>query len=658
MSLSVILVMNAIVLVSVLSFSNVLNKTSFTSDKKVQIYFGLLFGLTAILLMNLNWGSESGVFYDARTILYAVVPVLFSPITTLITVIVGIAYRVYQGGIGTVAGVITILGTVGIGFLMKYYVMKKIKLIQFYHILIYGFIVHLFMLLYHFALPTDIEFIFTRIKLISPVVLTLYPVAVVLSYYIVENNNERVINIQKLKFSEEKYRLIFDGVPNGILHFDLEGVIIDCNVQFSDIMHSSKEELIGLDMNTLPNKDMVKALEMAFKGETGYFYDYYTTFLSDVTLFLEVTFTPLYRNEVLIGGIGVVRDLTQINAVESELNKVTNYDNVTGFYNRKTYEENIINGKFNKLFPLDYALLSIDNFQFYIDTMGYEKSEYILRNVSDIIRKHFVNINHIYKISQNDFVIMMAPRSGFDIKKTINQIKEEVKLIKDLTPTLVLTSWFVKDINEANDLENMNDVLRMKISSIRKFSKSSINVNYINLLLASLFEKSEREKKHSERVSGISIGIGKALGFDEEELNLLRTTAILHDIGKINIDSYILEKPDMLTPDEFSEIRNHTLIGYRILSSVKEYEDVALSVLSHHERWDGKGYPNAIEGENIPVSSRIISIADSYDAMVNDRPYREALTKKEAIQELIDNKGTQFDSELVDVFIKIIANEK
>jgi putative nucleotidyltransferase with HDIG domain len=139
----------------------------------------------------------------------------------------------------------------------------------------------------------------------------------------------------------------------------------------------------------------------------------------------------------------------------------------------------------------------------------------------------------------------------------------------------------------------------------------------------------------------------------DDRLNLLRTAGLLHDIGKIAIDYAIIDKAGALTDEEYLEVKKHPEIGYRILKSSIEYEDIAKTVLYHHERIDGSGYPKGIREDEIPLESKIISIADAYDAMVSLRPYKKRkITKEEAIEELIRCSDTQFDGEIVKVFIE------
>jgi HD-GYP domain-containing protein (c-di-GMP phosphodiesterase class II) len=152
---------------------------------------------------------------------------------------------------------------------------------------------------------------------------------------------------------------------------------------------------------------------------------------------------------------------------------------------------------------------------------------------------------------------------------------------------------------------------------------------------------------HATHVGELAIAVGRRLGFDEDELSDLRIAADLHDIGKIAIPDDILYKPGLLDEEEWSFIRRHTLIGERIVGSTLALRKVATLIRSAHERWDGRGYPDGLVGEAIPLASRIIFACDAYDAMTRDRPYRTALTQEHALGELSRGAGTQFDPRIV-----------
>ena len=179
----------------------------------------------------------------------------------------------------------------------------------------------------------------------------------------------------------------------------------------------------------------------------------------------------------------------------------------------------------------------------------------------------------------------------------------------------------------------------------------------IKTIINTLHEKSLGEQ-HSKRSSEICRKIGESIRLSESEISKLEAVALLHDIGKIAINEGILNKPGKLKEQEWDEIRKHPEIGYRILNTSYEFSELADCILAHHERWDGRGYPQGLKGENIPLISRIIAIADSYDAMTSDRPYRKALSIERAVLEIIKNSGTQFDPEIAKLFIeKVLGKE-
>jgi putative nucleotidyltransferase with HDIG domain len=179
----------------------------------------------------------------------------------------------------------------------------------------------------------------------------------------------------------------------------------------------------------------------------------------------------------------------------------------------------------------------------------------------------------------------------------------------------------------------------------------------VQALASSLEAKDNYTSGHSARVSHYSLLLAGRLGLDEREMRNLRYASQLHDIGKIGITERILNKPGKLSDWETAAIRDHPVIGEKIIQSLDFLEDVRAIIRHHHERWDGKGYPDGIMAEDIPLLSRIMAISDSYDAMTTARPYRAALSRSTAIGELKTNSGSQFDPRLVEFFLEVLREE-
>lgn len=175
----------------------------------------------------------------------------------------------------------------------------------------------------------------------------------------------------------------------------------------------------------------------------------------------------------------------------------------------------------------------------------------------------------------------------------------------------------------------------------------------LRALVKALEAKDHYTKEHSERVTALALNLANHLGLSETEIESLRFAGHLHDIGKVGIQDKILLKPGRLTPEEYEVIKRHPLIGAEIVGHISLLRDEVLIIKHHHERWDGKGYPDGLAGEEIPFLARILAVADTYDAMTSNRPYRPPLSHEVALREIRQNSGTQFDPLVVEAFLDL-----
>ncbi len=179
-------------------------------------------------------------------------------------------------------------------------------------------------------------------------------------------------------------------------------------------------------------------------------------------------------------------------------------------------------------------------------------------------------------------------------------------------------------------------------------------IRTVTALTSAIDAKDHYTKSHSEHVSQYAVAIGREMGLSDREIEEIRQACQLHDLGKIGVHDYILTKPGKLTPEEWEEIKQHSLKSAEILKPLIFLGGAIDLIRQHHERYDGKGYPYGLKGEEIKLGARIIAVADSFDAMTTDRPYRRARTKEEAIEEIKKCSGTQFDPKVVEAFLRIV----
>ena len=212
---------------------------------------------------------------------------------------------------------------------------------------------------------------------------------------------------------------------------------------------------------------------------------------------------------------------------------------------------------------------------------------------------------------------------------------------------------------------NENELIGVKIKEAednmykhKLLEHKSLHSSVISSIKTTMMEKDFQTEEHAERLVLLSSALGKALSLTTEQMDELELLSTLHDIGKIVVEDRILNKQSPLTNMEWEQMKKHPEVGYRIAMASPELISIADFILCHHERWDGSGYPQGLAGEDIPLLSRVLAVTDSYDAMTQNRPYRKAMTREAAMEEIRKNAGTQFDPKVAEVFVEEVLLNK
>lgn len=466
----------------------------------------------------------------------------------------------------------------------------------------------------------------------------------------------------RLKQSETQYRLLIENMQLGLaLHefeFDTKGDpvtyrFLELNKSYEEMIGIKREQLIGKTVHeAIPNVDpfwIEQYKQVALEGKALKFEQYSTEFGK---YFQVNAFSP-QKNQFAV----ILEDISTQKTDEERIKYLSTHDFLTGLQNRTSYEHDLI--KYNNLdyLPLSFVVADINGLKLANDAFGHKVGDAIIVAIADILKQYVREGDSLSRIGGDEFVILM-PNTEQEVAQKV--LQKLVKHIEKIVVHSVDISVSFGIATKTHPEEKIEDVLKAAETDMYANKLHEISSNRsktISTILNTLYVKNPREERHTARVSILCELMGKALNFRKDEIAILKTMGNLHDIGKIGIDSSILNKPGTLDEHEFKEVKRHPEIGYRILSSTPEYLDIANDILYHHERYDGAGYPKGLKGTEIPYRSRIMSICDAYDAMTSYRTYRRILTKAEAIDELIKNKGKQFDPKLVDIFVqKVLPN--
>lgn len=348
--------------------------------------------------------------------------------------------------------------------------------------------------------------------------------------------------------------------------------------------------------------------------------------------------------------LGVIRDITELKEKEEELMHLSYHDSLTGLYNRRYYEEQLIKLDVPQNLPLTVVMSDINGLKLINDAFGHTAGDKLLSSAAKLISDCSRESDLVARIGGDEFVILLPNTSGAEAEALIDKINQKAKEIKIESIALSISFGFKtkKDINE--DIYETYRTAEDLMYRVKLIEIPSMRGGAISTILNTLNEKDKSSEIHSRTVSSISERLATAFGMDRQEVNEVKTAGLLHDIGKIIIPISIITKKGKLTVEEYELIKGHPEIGFRILNSTHDMRNISKIVLNHHERWDGFGYPRGISSDDIPIQSRIIAIADAFDAMTSERTYRKVLSNAEALEEIITNAGTQFDPVLAQVF--------
>jgi len=350
--------------------------------------------------------------------------------------------------------------------------------------------------------------------------------------------------------------------------------------------------------------------------------------------------------------------------------------------------------------PLAVLVLDIDRFKLVNDTLGHQIGDSILRQLGALVSRTIRSMDIAARYGGDEFAVILPEADEETALAAAERVRADVEAYPfqavrldelppgDLVPEgtrsvqVTVTIGLAVYPNHHRTRDGLIMAADIALCRAKHISRNSVwsydpmlmgeeqldphelyqmlrdpNVAAIQSLAAAVDAKDAYTHGHSERVTDYALQIGQALGTGQELLDSLKVAGLLHDLGKIGVPDSILNKPGALTREEREAIEQHPSVGGKILRRAPQLDQIIPAVMFHHERWDGGGYPDGLRGDSIPLMARILAIADAFDAMTSDRPYRKAMTVEQAVLELRVNAGKQFDPDLVEVFLQNLASE-
>lgn len=359
-----------------------------------------------------------------------------------------------------------------------------------------------------------------------------------------------------------------------------------------------------------------------------------------------------------IGRLFVFHDITDMRKTYFELERSTLYDALTGFYNKQSYLTQVPQWNASRYWPVALAVCNVNGLRNINEQFGTAYGDRVMKQLAHFVRIHIGEETFAAKVDNGDILVVMEGKTHEDAADVFEKIKRDVEaFFGEEDPVHIEYGIAVKERADVT-MERVLSDARTSMQNKKMLRDNSASSSLVDSLKQTLSESDYETEEHVERTRDMAARLGARMNLSDSDIGKLELLAVLHDIGKVAIPHHVLVKKGKLNDEEFKIMQQHTVKGYRIAKSSPELGDIAECILSHHEKWDGTGYPNRLKGEEIPLLARIISAVDSHDVMVHNRPYHQAMPEEDAIRELRRCAGTQFDPHIVSVFTALLEEEE